>query len=155
MTLNQRKASVISHHPRFSSVRFSKLCSFVIAAALSVAPVAAQKAVFASFDAPDAGEGTFPISINQNGGTTSAPQHVQVTNSGSAPLTLSEIYLTGVDYKEFSQSNNCNAIVAAGASCTITVTFTPKTVGKRSAFIGLIDTGGGTPQTVTLAGTGA
>jgi len=70
MTLNQRKASVISHHPRFSSVRFSKLCSFVIAAALSVAPVAAQKAVFASFDAPDAGEGTFPISINQNGDIT-------------------------------------------------------------------------------------
>jgi FG-GAP-like repeat/Abnormal spindle-like microcephaly-assoc'd, ASPM-SPD-2-Hydin/HYDIN/CFA65/VesB-like, Ig-like domain len=92
---------------------------------------------------------------SQTVGTTSPPQHVQVTNTGSAPLTLSEIYLTGVDYKEFSQSNNCNAIVAAGASCTITVTFTPKTVGKRSAFIGLIDTGGGTPQTVTLAGTGA
>jgi hypothetical protein len=88
---------------------------------------------------------------SQTVGTTSAPKHVQVTNSGSAHLTLSEIYLTGVDYKEFSQSNNCRAIVAAGASCTITVTFTPKTVGKRSAFIGLIDTGGGTPQTVTLA----
>jgi hypothetical protein len=67
----QRKALVMSHNLRFSSARFSKLCQFVVAAALSVAPVAAQKSVFVSFDAPDAGtgnnEGTAPSSINQRG----------------------------------------------------------------------------------------
>ena len=65
----QRKASVISHHPRFSSARFSKLCWVVIAAVFSVAPVAAQKSVFVSFDAPDA-EVTYPLSINQGGDIT-------------------------------------------------------------------------------------
>ena len=42
----------------------------MIAAALSVAHVAAQKSVFVSFDAPDAGQITFPISINQGGDIT-------------------------------------------------------------------------------------
>ena len=63
----QRKASVIFHHLRFSSARFSKLGCFVVAAALSVAPLAAQKSVFVSFDAPGAARGTLPLSINLSG----------------------------------------------------------------------------------------
>jgi hypothetical protein len=42
----------------------------------------------------------------------------------------------------------------AGASCTITVTFTPSADGKRTANASVSDNGGGSPQTVALSGTG-
>src|SRR5581483_4812509 len=59
--------------------------------------------------------------------TTSAAQTVMVKNVGDATLVISSITTTG----DFSQSNNCGAPVQPGASCTVTVTFTPTTRGTR------------------------
>jgi two-component sensor histidine kinase len=39
-------------------------------------------------------------------------------------------------------------------SCTIQVTFKPTATGARRAVLAFSDNGGGTPQKVTLAGTG-
>jgi hypothetical protein len=94
---------------------------------------------------------TFP---NQKVGTTSAPQQIQVTNTGTAALSFSNIYTNGAHYKDFSQTNNCSPQIAAGATCTVTVTFTPKKAGIRTAYVGFADTGGGSPQAVNLSGTG-
>jgi len=79
---------------------------------------------------------------------------VTVTNSGSAPLRVSSIALTGDNSGDFAETNNCGSGVAAGASCTINVTFTPGAVGARAAAIQVTDTAPDSPQSITLSGTG-
>jgi hypothetical protein len=43
---------------------------------------------------------------------------------------------------------------AAGAKCTISVTFTPAASGARTATLSIADNAGGSPQTLSLTGTG-
>ncbi len=90
--------------------------------------------------------------VNQLVGTTSAPQPVTLTNSGSAPLTIASIATSG----DFAQTNNCptGSSLAAGANCTINVTFTPTAAGNRTGTITITDNTPDSPQTVTLAGSG-
>ena len=59
--------------------------------------------------------------------TTSAVQAVTLTNTGSAALVISSVTSSG----DFGQVNNCPTSVAAGATCTINVTFTPTASGNR------------------------
>lgn len=85
--------------------------------------------------------------------TTSTAQTVTVKNTGGAALTFAAqaISTTG----DFSQTNTCNGTsLAANATCTISVTFTPTTSGTRSGTVSIADNAAGTPQTVTLTGTG-
>jgi hypothetical protein len=44
--------------------------------------------------------------------------------------------------------------VAPGASCAISVTFTPQTVGLARGLLAISDDGGGSPQHVPLFGVG-
>ena len=62
---------------------------------------------------------------NQAINTTSGTQTVTLTNSGAAALTTTSIALTGANATSFTQTNNCGASVAAGASCNISITFAP------------------------------
>ncbi len=87
---------------------------------------------------------------DQNIGTTSPPQTVMLTNTGQDPLTINGILVTG----DFSQSNNCGSSVAASATCTITVTFTPTQALLRSGTLDIADNAPGSPQSVQLSGTG-
>jgi len=91
---------------------------------------------------------------DQKVGTQSGPQKVTVSNEGTAPLSLTLIYVGGTNWHDFSESNNCPSSLNAQASCTVTVTFDPIKTGTRSAVLGFSDNGGGSPQTVTLTGTG-
>jgi VCBS repeat protein/ASPM-SPD-2-Hydin domain-containing protein/centrosomal CEP192-like protein len=86
----------------------------------------------------------------QSVGTTSAAQTVTLTNTGGAPLNLTSLAASG----DFAQTNNCGSSVAAGASCTINVTFTPTTSGTRTGTLTIADNASGSPQTVSLTGTG-
>src|SRR4029077_14495146 len=54
----------------------------------------------------------------------------------------------------FRQSDTCGSSLAAGASCTISVTFTPTASGTRSGTLSVTDNAPGTPQTASLSGTG-
>jgi hypothetical protein len=87
-------------------------------------------------------------------GSASAPQKVTVSNQGSTALSLTQIYVGGTNYRDFTQTNNCPSSLKADASCVVTVIFDPTHTGARSAVLGFIDNGGGSPQTVTLTGTG-
>jgi hypothetical protein len=87
--------------------------------------------------------------------TTSPAQKVTLTNNGTGPLTISSIGITGADPTDFSQTNNCPASLAAGASCQISVTFTPTALGARSASLAVTDNAPGSPQSIPLSGTGA
>ncbi len=72
-------------------------------------------------------------------------------NTGTAALTLGTIQITG----DFIQVNNCPGSLAANASCTINITFTPTASGTRSGSLTISDNAAGSPQTVNLSGTGA
>lgn len=97
--------------------------------------------------------GLNPTTLTYGGqlvGAGSTPQAVTLTNSGNAALDITSIIASG----DFSQSNNCSASLGAGASCAINVTFKPIASGSRTGQLSVADNAGGTPQTVTLAGTG-
>ena len=91
---------------------------------------------------------------NQPSGTKSLPQKVTVSNKGSVAVNFTSISITGTDSKDFAETNTCGKSVPAGESCFITVTFTPLAKGSRTASVSVGDNGGGSPQTVSLAGTG-
>jgi len=94
---------------------------------------------------------------NQNVGSTSSAQAVSLTNSGTTPLSISNIALSGTNASDFAQSNTCpsgSSTLAAGSSCTINVTFTPGANGARSANLTFTDNASDSPQSVALSGTG-
>lgn len=84
-------------------------------------------------------------------GATSSPKSVKLTNTGTATLNISSITASG----DFAISNNtCGATVSVGASCSVSVTFTPTTKGTRNGTLTFADDASGSPQTVALVGTG-
>ncbi len=101
-----------------------------------------------------------PTSLNlgsQRVGTTSASQSTTLTNSGSAPLSISMIAIGGVNAAEFGENSDCPispTTLGASASCTISVTFTPAATGSRSASVSIADDAAGSPQAVPLTGSG-
>jgi hypothetical protein len=104
--------------------------------------------------------GVTPASIafgNQAINTTSAPHAVTVTNTGTVPVVFSGITLGGANPVNFVLSNGCpigGAGLAAGASCTINVSFLPTRRLARSATLVVRDNATGSPQRVALTGTG-
>ncbi len=94
---------------------------------------------------------TFPATTV---GQPSAPQPVTFTNVGSSAMPISSIAFLGANPNDYKQTNNCAPSVAAGASCTINVTFQPKGIGSRKAQLNIGDPDPTGPQVVTLSGTG-
>lgn len=95
---------------------------------------------------------------SQTDGTTSAPQQVTLSNTGLAALTIASVVVSGTNASEFSSANNCGSALAAGASCSISISFTPTAPGSASASLVVTDNSGnsaGSTQTIGLTGTGA
>ena len=90
----------------------------------------------------------------QQVGTTSAPLTVTLTNVGKTALAIAGVHVGGANPGDFAQTNTCGSSVGAGASCTFSVTFAPKTTGVRKASISIQDNGGGSPQQIQLSGSG-
>ena len=95
-------------------------------------------------------------------GTISPPQSVTVTNTGTEPLNITKIS-TGTSSStttDFAETDNClsapyNGVLAVGNSCNVSVTFTPTASGVRAADLEISDNATGSPQSVSLTGTGA
>jgi hypothetical protein len=88
-------------------------------------------------------------------GTTSAAQTVTITNTLSTTLTFGTISLVGADPGDFGISaNTCGSSLAAGASCTISLTFTPGAAGALTANLQINESGSGSPLIVALKGSG-
>ena len=83
-------------------------------------------------------------------GTTSSAQAVTLTNTGTLPLAMSGISVNG----SFAETDTCGASVAAGASCAISVTFSPQSLGTATGTLTLNDADPTSPQLVSLTGTG-
>ena len=92
---------------------------------------------------------------SQTIGTTSAAQTVTLTNSGSAILAISSIALTGANTNQYGETNNCPATLISGGTCTISVTFSPTIMSTVTANVSITSNAPGSPQTISLLGTGA
>jgi hypothetical protein len=86
--------------------------------------------------------------------TASSTQVITLKNNGKDVLNISGITFAGTNPTDFSESDTCGSSVLAGATCTITVTFTPQAGGSRTATLNISDSAGNSPQTVPLSGTG-
>jgi hypothetical protein len=87
--------------------------------------------------------------------TTSAPQAVTLSNTGNAALSISSVAITGANASDFPEiADTCGPSVSAADKCTIEVAFTPSAAGQRTATLSITDNASGSPQTVSLSGTG-
>jgi hypothetical protein len=96
-----------------------------------------------SFDPPVAVFGAVAV------GDDAAPVALDVRNAGPAAMTLTAIVLNGPQARDFSgDEDSClvGSVVAAGASCRITLHFKPQGLGSRLANL-VIDS----PQIASLA----
>jgi hypothetical protein len=82
-------------------------------------------------------------------GTASPTQTVTVTNTGSAPLTVSLVAATG----DFSETDACTAApIAPGSACAIQVSFLPTATGSRNGVLTVYGNVSGGQVTATLTG---
>ena len=85
-------------------------------------------------------------------GTTTGLKAVVVSNAGNAALTIISAVITG----DYAATGGCAGMtLAAGASCTVAVTFTPTGVGSRTGTLTLTLSGASaSTAVVALSGNG-
>jgi hypothetical protein len=88
-------------------------------------------------------------------GTTSVAKKLTFTNNGTGTLTINKIYFAGLNAGDFSETNTCGDALAAGASCTVSVTFMPTAKNTRKAVLAISDSDPASPQAVSLRGSGS
>lgn len=90
-------------------------------------------------------------------GSPGSSQNLTLKNQSGAAVAISSIFFSGNNPQDFTESNNCPVFpnsLGAGASCSITVVFTPTLSGPRAAVLNVIDNANPRPQTASLAGSG-
>ncbi len=101
-------------------------------------------------DAPGFSLSSFSLSFQDEGiGGTTPSQQISLANTGSLTLNITSIVPSG----DFAVTT-CGSSLAGGASCTISVTFTPTAAGVRTGTITITDSVASSPQKVTLTGNG-
>ena len=84
----------------------------------------------------------------------SDPQIVTVTSTGNANLTVSGVSFTGTDPTSFIATNECTMSVAPQSTCSIQVSFAPKTTGVKSASLVIASNAKTPAPPISLSGTG-
>jgi hypothetical protein len=94
---------------------------------------------------------------SQATGTTSAAQTITATNSGDQSLFFNNVAIGGADPLDFTiGTDDCiGTTLPVGASCSISVTFSPNTTGTLTADVVYTDNAPNSPQSVPLTGTGS
>ena len=92
---------------------------------------------------------TFPATTQ---GLASVPITVTISNTGTSPMHISNISGAGNSPADFTNSvASCNAAtIAAGASCTVNVTFSPVFSGPRSETLTVADDAPNSPQVLNI-----
>ncbi|HEY7615338.1 MAG TPA: choice-of-anchor D domain-containing protein, partial [Terriglobales bacterium] len=83
-------------------------------------------------------------------GTSSPAKTATIKNNQTVVLNIPSIAMSG----DFAQTNNCGGQLAAGASCTLNITFKPTATGARTGNASISVNAGPTPQKISLTGTG-
>jgi hypothetical protein len=86
--------------------------------------------------------------------TTSGARTVTITNTGVANLLISGVSLGGANPASFTATADpaCSTLVP-GASCSVTVTFTPTTTGALTADLVIASNAPNSPTRVPVSGT--
>ena len=92
-------------------------------------------------------------------GATSTPQIFTLTNNTNVAVTFTSIATAGVSpaaNTDFAvATDSCSPSVAAGAQCTVEVTFKPGAAASRTGTLTFTDSDSSSPQIVNLSGTGS
>jgi hypothetical protein len=88
---------------------------------------------------------------SETDGSTSAAQSVKITNTGTAAASISSVSTAA----PFAETNTCGSSVAAGASCTASVTFTPTSAQAYTGTLTVASNAIDSSLPVGLTGTGA
>jgi hypothetical protein len=135
--------------------------------AFDIAAVDVNNDGFPDFVTADYGDDTYSVYLNtpvaalrpakMNFGTlllgsTSATQTATIYNSGIATLKP-KITVSKADYSQ--TSNTCGASLLSGASCSVSLAFSPQDINARAATLNFADNATVTPQKVSLSGTGS
>ncbi len=84
---------------------------------------------------------------------SSVPDSAKIKNTGTADLSVSTVAVTGADSASFV-ATPLSLSVPAGDSAYVRVTFTPASVGTKTASLQLAHNASGSPTAITLTGTG-
>ena len=89
-------------------------------------------------------------------GVPTSAQTLTISNAGGAPMSQPSFSFTGPGATSFSAgATTCGASLAAGANCTVALTFTPVASGATTATLTVAtSTLGVAPVTANLSGTG-
>ena len=90
----------------------------------------------------------------RDGGRSRSGQTVWILNSGTAPLDVDNVTITGADDRDFAvTSQMCTrAPIAPRERCGIQLEFRPRAPGRRSAQLLITDNAPGNPHRVALGG---
>ena len=83
---------------------------------------------------------------------------VEVINTGSAPLSILSIGITGPNSNDFAAVNTVPCLaspISPGSFCDFEMQFAPNVVGPEGAFLSFTDNAPGSPQVLALLGFGA
>lgn len=125
-----RNGTLLFSHNAVTSPDSVQLSGTGIAVALSASP---SSLTFAS----------------QEMGSSSGPQVITVSNPSSLAANIGSVGITG----EFFQTNNCVGTLAAGSSCSVSVTFAPTTEGMKTASITVTSSANNSPLVIGASGT--
>jgi sugar lactone lactonase YvrE len=90
-------------------------------------------------------------------GVTGGAQVTTLNSTGGADLSLTGLTITGTNSVDFSQTNTCGtlpATISPQVACTVSVSLTPSVYGMETAVLNVADNATGSPQLVTLKGSG-
>ena len=146
------------------SVEFKPTAAGALAASLSVTDNATGSPQTVGLTGTGAATSMLAVSLSPTSltfastteGSTSAAQLVTVKNTSTGTVTLTSETITGTNATSFLKSaTTCGSTLAASATCTVSVEFKPLLVGALRASLSVADNATGSPQLVTLTGTGA
>jgi hypothetical protein len=94
-----------------------------------------------------------PATLNFSGYTIgdSPSQTVAVTNTSGASVGIAGIAMSG-DPSLVQGNTTCGSILSAGATCNVTVTFTPVAYGTFTSTL-IVTESSGAQETVSVSGT--
>ena len=128
---------------KLSSAQLTDLAAYIAnPAATNTAPVATLSSTTLGFGSVNVGT------------VSSSPQTITLTNTGAATLQLSAITVSSSEFARVDGTCTPTTALAAAASCTMSLTFTPSTTGVRSATLTVNHNAASATSIVSLAGTG-
>jgi hypothetical protein len=97
-----------------------------------------------------------PLSFGNQAMPGSNTAVATLSNNGNASLTNISASVSGTNAADFAiSSDGCSGVILpANSNCLVAIAFTPKAKGSRQATLSIADSATGSPQAISLTGTG-